>query len=145
MPQREGAAAAEGEAMRMRMREEAVARQKAAAAIQRQLFREAATRQQPPPPTPPAAANLSAAAPPAVATSTCAHDATPSDELVQQVLRDQDCPHRCLGVAPGAPAELVRKRYLALALRLHPDKLAHEQARQAFASVESAYTPLSQS
>ena len=93
----------------------------------------------------PAATNPSAAAPPAAATSTSAHDATPSEDLVKQVLRDKGCPHVCLGVAPGAPTELVRKRYLALALRLHPDKLAHEQARQAFAAVESAYTRLSQS
>ena len=32
----------------------------------------------------------------------------------------------------------VRKRYLALVLRLHPDKVAHPQAAEAFAAVEAA-------
>ena len=36
--------------------------------------------------------------------------------------------------------EGVRKRYLALALRLHPDKAQHPQADEAFAALEGAYS-----
>ena len=36
--------------------------------------------------------------------------------------------------------EGVRKRYLALALRLHPDKIQHPQAHEAFAALERAYS-----
>ena len=55
------------------------------------------------------------------------------------------CPWRCLGLMRGATREVVRKRYLHLARRLHPDKVAaehEEQARshRAFAAVERAYT-----
>ena len=34
----------------------------------------------------------------------------------------------------------MRKRYLALELRLHPDKVQHHQAHEAFAALEHAYT-----
>ena len=34
----------------------------------------------------------------------------------------------------------MRKRYLALALRLHPDKAQHPQADEAFAALEGAYS-----
>ena len=51
----------------------------------------------------------------------------------------QRCPFRCLGLLPGASREAVRKRYLALALRLHPDKAEHERAHEAFAAMEAAY------
>ena len=33
----------------------------------------------------------------------------------------------------------MRKRYLALALRLHPDKVAHAGTQEAFAAMEAAY------
>ena len=70
--------------------------------------------------------------------------AAPSDDsvdvLVEQVLRDASiCPWRCLGLLPAAPTDRVRKRYLHLAKRLHPDKAAHAQAKRAFEAVESAY------
>ena len=55
-------------------------------------------------------------------------------------MRDQQCPWRCLGVAPDASPVLVRKRYLQLALLLHPDKQPHTGAREAFEAVESAYS-----
>jgi curved DNA-binding protein CbpA len=64
------------------------------------------------------------------------------DELVQQVLRDKAHPHHCLGVAPTAFPAAVRRRYLSLALRLHPDKLVHPQAHEAFTAVEAAYAYL---
>ena len=62
------------------------------------------------------------------------------DALVQQVLRRGGCPFRCLGLERGASQEGVRKRYLALALRLHPDKAQHPQADEAFAALEGAYS-----
>ena len=46
------------------------------------------------------------------------------------------CPWRCLGLPPFSPREVCRKRYLALALRLHPDKSSHPQAAEAFNTVE---------
>ena len=63
-----------------------------------------------------------------------------TDALVQQVLRRGGCPFRCLGLERGASQEGVRKRYLALALRLHPDKAQHPQADEAFAALEGAYS-----
>ena len=59
---------------------------------------------------------------------------------VQQVLLRGGCPFRCLGLERGASQEGVRKRYLALALRLHPDKAQHPQADEAFAALEGAYS-----
>ena len=63
-----------------------------------------------------------------------------TDALVQQALRRGGCPFRCLGLERGASQEGVRKRYLALALRLHPDKAQHPQADEAFAALECAYS-----
>ena len=65
--------------------------------------------------------------------------ALPIDTLVLHMLRHQGCAHRCLGVPPNAPAQTVRKRYLALARRLHPDKTDHPSAAQAFAALEAAF------
>jgi curved DNA-binding protein CbpA len=50
------------------------------------------------------------------------------DGLVQHVLRSAGCAYQCLSVGVGASPELCRKSYLALALRLHPDKTDHPQA-----------------
>ena len=63
-----------------------------------------------------------------------------TDALVQQVLRRGGSPLRCLGLERGASQADVRKRYRALALRLHPDKAQHPQANEAFAALESAYS-----
>jgi hypothetical protein len=85
----------------------------------------------------PAAAASGASPAPAAA----AEPATGStDALVQQVLRRGGCPFRCLGLERGTSQEGVRKRYLALALRLHPDKAQHPQADEAFAALEGAYS-----
>ena len=62
--------------------------------------------------------------------------------LVDQVLRDRASAHLCLGVDFLAPRDVVRKRYLALVLRLHPDKVAHPRAAEAFAAVEAAFRRL---
>ena len=56
-------------------------------------------------------------------------DAKPTDALIAHALRHQGCPHRCLGVAPNCQAAAVRKRFLSLARRLHPDKTDHPSAR----------------
>ena len=99
------------------------------AAQQAQMLRAAAERQRqrtaPAPPAPP-----TAAAEPATGST---------DELIQQVLGN-GCAFRCLGLERGASQESVRKRYLALALRLHPDKIQHPQAHEAFAALEPAYS-----
>ena len=88
-------------------------------------------------PPPAAAAPGAPHAPPTAA----AEPATGStDALVQQVLRRGGCPFQCLGLERGASQEGVRKRYLALALRLHPDKVQHPQADEAFAALECAYS-----
>lgn len=46
---------------------------------------------------------------------------------------------RILGLEPGASRLVVRKRFLALALRLHPDKTSHPRAREAFGVMEQAF------
>ena len=63
------------------------------------------------------------------------------EALVQQVLQPAGgCAFGSLGLAPGATSEAVRKRYLGLALRLHPDKADHPRAHEAFAALERAYS-----
>ena len=103
------------------------------AAQQAQMLRAAAERQR----------QRTASAPPAPPVAAAAEPTTGStDELIQQVLRGggSGCPFRCLGLERSASQEGVRKRYLALALRLHPDKIQHTQAHEAFAALEPAYS-----
>ena len=94
----------------------------------------AAQAPQPPPHAAPAAASSSSssAEPGELIAET-------AEALVAQVLRDRGMAHLCLGVDFAAPREVVRKRYLALVLRLHPDKVQHPQAGEAFAAVEAAF------
>ena len=75
-------------------------------------------------------------------------EAQPLDDLVRHVLgASRGAPARglhanaayILGLEPGASVEAARKRYLALAKRLHPDKADHPRAAEAFAAVESAW------
>ena len=121
-------------------REQLEQRRQQMAVQQAQMLRAAAERQRQRQrggaPQPAAAAST----PPAAA----AEPATGStDELIQQVLRGGGgggCPFCCLGLERGASQEGVRKRYLALALRLHPDKAEHPQAHEAFAALEHAYS-----
>ena len=62
-----------------------------------------------------------------------------TDELVAQALRGS-YPWGKLGMAPHSTREACRKRYLALALRLHPDKAGgHPRAQEAFRAVEAAF------
>ena len=110
-------------------------------AQQAQLLRAAAEaqRQRKQGGAPPPVAPASGASPaPAVAAAEPATGST--DALVKQVLRRGGCPFQCLGLGRGASQEAVRKRYLALALRLHPDKAQHPQADEAFAALEGAYS-----
>lgn len=66
----------------------------------------------------------------------------PMEELIAEVLASQHDPTMCLGLARGASAEQMRKRYHGLLLRLHPDKCDHAQAKQATQAVEEAYRKL---
>ena len=81
------------------------------------------------PPPPPGPAGLTDAA---------VSRAAPS-ELVELVLSKGGCARRCLGLDPCAGRDAARKRYLSLALRLHPDKIDHPRAAEAFAAVEAAW------
>ena len=63
----------------------------------------------------------------------------PTATLALHALRHQGCPHRCLGLAHDAAAQTVRKRYLTLARRLHPDKSDEPSSATAFAAVEEAF------
>ena len=75
----------------------------------------------------------------AVPVNGCSATPAPSaDDSYREMKRQR--PFRCLGLERGTSQEGVRKRYLALALRLHPDKAQHPQADEAFAALEGAYS-----
>ena len=104
---------------------------------QKRLFREAAERLQQ---QQQHQQQQHAAAPTAAASGDVGISATMTiDELVMHVLGNAHCPHRCLDVELGAPRETAQKQYLALVLRLHPDKTGHPRAKEAFAAVEKSY------
>ena len=49
-------------------------------------------------------------------------------------------------MAPHSAPEACRKRYLALALRLHPDKAGgHPRAQEAFRAVDAAFRAIDRS
>ena len=104
------------------------------AARQAELLREAAARQQR------QRTGGAAPPPPQAAPSGLVLPDGPMDALVRQVLAEGGCSFRRLGLEPGAPPEAVRKRYLQLALRMHPDKASHARAQEAFTALESAYS-----
>ena len=60
------------------------------------------------------------------------------DDLISYILRHRTTPARCLGIPADARVVAVRKRYMTLALRIHPDKSAHADASQAFVALEAA-------
>lgn len=66
------------------------------------------------------------------------------DSLVDHVLRSNTTAnaYACLGLTSGASPATLRKRYLDLALRLHPDKAEHPRAREAFAIMDDAFRRL---
>ena len=106
--------------------------------MQKQQLEEARLRQQrpQPAPSPPPAPPLSAEG---CGGGGAALDALPSDRVIETVLAMRHDPRLCLGLAPHATSEAVRKRYLSLVLRLHPDKCADPRAKEAFEAVEAAY------
>ena len=87
-----------------------------------------------------AAASFGAAIPPAA--DPAAFEALPLVQLVPRVLSRRHDPRGCLGLDAAASAGAVRKRYLHLALRLHPDKAKHPQAPEAFTAIEAAWQKL---
>ena len=60
----------------------------------------------------------------------------------QRCRRDGAARHGEAGTLGRCPAGAVRKRYLHLALRLHPDKAKHPQAPEAFTAIEAAWQKL---
>ena len=86
------------------------------------------------------AASFGAAIPPAA--DPAAFEALPLVQLVPRVLSRRHDPRGCLGLDAAASAGAVRKRYLHLALRLHPDKAKHPQAPEAFTAIEAAWQKL---
>ena len=69
--------------------------------------------------------------------------AMPISDLIERVIDRAAEPYACLGLPQGAATSSVRKRYLALALRLHPDKAADQpRAREAFSAMDSAFRTL---
>jgi hypothetical protein len=65
-----------------------------------------------------------------------------TDKLVEQALQRARHPSHRLGLDEAASAAAVRKNYLALALRLHPDKCDHPRSHEAFAAVQAAHKEL---
>ncbi len=59
-----------------------------------------------------------------------------------------DDPYAILGVAPGAPADEVKRAYRQLAAKYHPDKVTHlgrefrELAEQRFKEIQQAYAQI---
>ena len=67
-------------------------------------------------------------------------------QLIERVLAAPADPYACLGLPAGAATSSVRARYLALALRLHPDKATDEpRAREAFEAVDASFRQLRES
>ena len=63
----------------------------------------------------------------------------PIAALLAMVLNGGAPPRARLGLPTDAPHEACRKRYLALALRLHPDKTSDARAAEAFTALEAAF------
>lgn len=72
--------------------------------------------------------------------------AMPLAELVPRVLRyHASDPWLCLGLRPGASKAAIRKRYLALAMRLHPDRATPPhpaRLNEAFGAMDEAFKAL---
>ena len=63
-----------------------------------------------------------------------------ADKLMQVVLGEHGTEALSrMGLKEGSPYEAIRKRYLLLAKRLHPDRLEHPNAQAAFAALEEAF------
>eukprot|EP00966_Prymnesium_polylepis_P255890 5911629-Prymnesium_polylepis.1 len=67
----------------------------------------------------------------------------PADKLIQVVLGEHGTEALSrMGLKEGSPYEAIRKRYLLLAKRLHPDRLEHPNAQAAFAALEKSFHSL---
>ena len=70
----------------------------------------------------------------------------PLPQLISRVLAAAPSDaYGCLGLPAGAARSSVRARYLALALRLHPDKADEPRAREAFEAVDVSFRRLHES
>ena len=70
----------------------------------------------------------------------------PIDSLIGHVITHASDPYACLGLPASATVRSVRSRYLALVLRLHPDKASEQpRAREAFNAVDDAFRRLKRS
>lgn len=58
---------------------------------------------------------------------------------VKHILRYRASPFYCLGLGDKASPDAIRAQYKKLALRLHPDKCEHPDAREAFDAMVEAY------
>lgn len=66
----------------------------------------------------------------------------PLTRLVERVLLHKHNPPHCLGLRHNTSSAVVRRRYLQLALRLHPDKSDHVRASEAFTAIDDAFKSL---
>jgi DnaJ-class molecular chaperone len=68
----------------------------------------------------------------------------PTTQLVALVLAHRDYALGCLGFEQELthPCADIKRRFRALALRLHPDKEPHPDAQQAFMLVRAVYERL---
>ena len=68
-----------------------------------------------------------------------------TSEVIERILRCRSHPDerwRCLGLRAGATRAMLRKRFLELTLRLHPDKCSLPNAGEAFMLVERSFRQL---
>jgi len=70
-------------------------------------------------------------------------DKLPVEELVERVLHGAKRGAKgALGLSKSSSTKVIKKRFFALALRLHPDKTTYDKAPEAFTVVEDAYRKL---
>lgn len=79
-------------------------------------------------------------------------DNIPVAEVISLILESPEGPRHPrayhswfrLGIEPGVTRPALRKRFLALSLRLHPDKCSHPQAREAFQHLHAVFRKLTE-
>ena len=136
------AKAAEKAAAKARLERELEERHRAAALQQRELLREAALQQQQQRTAQsveqPSGKEQHGGTSRVLEADNVAN--TPIDKLIAMVLTGAKLgSHACLGVPMDAAHEACRKRYHALALRIHPDKTSSPGAAEAFQALKAAF------